>query len=53
MVLSALQHIFTGLKRTRDQKLSPGLMLLMFLTVHFFQLHFADVEQYFLRPPGL
>ena len=26
MLLSALQHIFAGLKRTRDQKLSSGLM---------------------------
>ena len=25
MLLSALQHIFAGLKRTRDQKLSSGL----------------------------
>ena len=26
VLLSALQHIFAGLKRTRDQKLSSGLM---------------------------
>ena len=50
-----------GLKRTRDQKLSSGLMsgqlslaitglmLLMFMTIHLFQLRFADTEQYFLR----
>ena len=25
MLLSALQHIFAGLKRTRDQKLTSGL----------------------------
>ena len=60
-LLSALLHIFTGLKRTRDQKLSSGLMsgqlslavtglmLLMFMTIHLFQLRFADTEQYFLR----
>ena len=45
-LLSALQHIFAGLKRTRDQKLSSGLMsgqlnlaitglmLLTFMTTH-------------------
>ena len=45
-LLSALQHIFAGLKRTRDQKLSSGLMsgqlnlaitglmLLTFMTIH-------------------
>ena len=26
-----------------------GLMLLMFMTIHLFQLLFADTEQYFLR----
>ena len=61
VLLSALLHIFAGLKRTRDQKLSSGLrsgqlnlaitglMLLMFMTIDFFQLRFADTEQYFLR----
>ena len=61
MLLSASLHIFAGLKRTRDQKLSSelmngklslditGLMLLMFMTIHLFQLRFADAEQYFLR----
>ena len=61
MLLSALLHIFVGLQRTWDQKLSSGLMtgqlnlavtglmLLMFMTVHLFQLRFADIEQYFLR----
>ena len=64
-LLSALQHIFAGLKRTRDQKLSSGLMsghlnlaiagfmLLTFMITQPFQLHFADTEQYFLRHPGL
>ena len=61
VLLCALLHIFVGLKRTRDQKLSSGLMsgqlslaitglmLLMFMTIHLFQLRFADTEQYFLR----
>ena len=61
MLLSALLHIFAGLKRTQDQKLSSGLMsgqlslaitglmLLMFMTIHLSQLRFADTEQYFLR----
>ena len=31
-----------GPKRTWDLKLSPGLMLLMFMTTHFFQFCFAD-----------
>ena len=50
VLLSALLHIFAGLKKTRDQKLSSGLisgqlslaitglMLLMFITFHLFQL---------------
>ena len=61
MLLSALQHIFGGLKKIRDQKLSSGLMscqlslaitglmLLTFITSHLFQSHFAFV---FLRRPG-
>ena len=48
VLLSALLHIFVGLKRTWDQELSSGLMngqlnlaitgsmLLMFMTIHFF-----------------
>eukprot|EP00450_Noctiluca_scintillans_P029453 CAMPEP_0194549464 /NCGR_PEP_ID=MMETSP0253-20130528/95220_1 /TAXON_ID=2966 /ORGANISM="Noctiluca scintillans" /LENGTH=399 /DNA_ID=CAMNT_0039396893 /DNA_START=22 /DNA_END=1219 /DNA_ORIENTATION=- len=63
VLLSALLHIFVGLKRTWDQKLSSGLMsgqlnlaitglmLLTFMTIHLFQFRFADTEQYFLRPP--
>ena len=35
------------LKRTWDQKLSSGL-LLMFMTTHLFQFRFADTEQYWL-----
>ena len=30
-----------------------GFILHTFMTTHAFQLHFADTEQYFLRPPGL
>ena len=35
-----------GLKMTSDQKLSPGLMLLPFMTAHLFQVQFAGNEQY-------
>ena len=31
-----------------DQKLSPGLMLLTFITTHVFQFHFATTERYCL-----
>ena len=63
VLLGALLHIFVGLKRTWDQKLSSGLMsgqldlaitglmFLTFMTIHLFQFRFADTEQYFLRPP--
>ena len=34
-----------GLKKTWDPKLSPGLMLLPFMTAHLFQLQFAGNEQ--------
>ena len=56
VLLNALLHIFAGLKRTRDQKLSSGLMsgqssltifglmLLMFMTIHLSQLRFANTE---------
>ena len=33
-----------GPMRTWDQKLTPGLMLLTFMTVHLFQFHFAVTE---------
>ena len=54
VLLSALLHSTAGLKRTRDQKLSSGLMsgqwslaitglmLLMFMTIHLFQLRIDD-----------
>ena len=63
--MSALSHIFAGLKRTWNKKLSSGqmsgqlnlaitgFMFLTFMTTHPFQVHFADTEQYFLRRPGL
>ena len=65
VLLSASLHIFVGLKRTWDQKLSSGvwsgqlnlaitgLMLLTLMTIHLFQFLFADTEQYFcaLRQP--
>ena len=59
VLLSILSHISASLKRTRDRKLSTGLMgghlklaitglmLLTFMTIHLFQ--FRDTEQYFLR----
>ena len=55
MLLSALLHIFVGLKRTIDQKLSSVLMSgqlnVAIACLMFFQFRFADTEQYFLRPP--
>ena len=65
VLLSASVHIFVGLKRIWDQKLSSGvwsgqlnlaitgLMLLTFMTIHLSQLLFADTEQCFfaLRQP--
>ena len=47
----ALHHIgsfvgpLVGLKRTRDLKWSPDLMLLTFMNTHLFQFCFADTEQ--------
>ena len=46
VLLSALLHIFVGLKRTIDQKLSSVLMSGPFNVASF-----ADTEQYFLRLP--
>ena len=58
--ICAVECVTAGLERTRDQKLSSGLMsgqlslaitglmLLMFLTIHLFQLRFADTEEIFL-----
>merc|ERR1719343_1287789 len=60
ILLSALLHIFVGLKRTWDMKLAliksqglgalnlaiTGLMLLTFMTVHQFQFRFGDTDQF-------
>jgi hypothetical protein len=65
-LLSALLHVFVGLKRTYDMKLTmgvksgqlnlaiSGLMLLTFMSVHLFQYRFGNTEQfgpYYIRPP--
>merc|ERR1712100_430487 len=66
ILLSVLLHVFVGLKRTYDMKLTLGLrsgqlnlavtgvMLLAFMTIHLIQFRFGDTEQfgpYMLRPP--
>ena len=55
VLLSALLHIFVGLKRTTDQKLSSVLMSgplnVAIACLMFFQFRFADTKQYFLSPP--
>merc|ERR1712039_183164 len=66
ILLAVLLHVFVGLKRTYDMKLTlglksgqlnlavSGLMLLTFMTIHLFQFRFGDTEQfgpYYLRPP--
>ncbi|KAL9139005.1 succinate dehydrogenaase [Amphidinium carterae] len=66
ILLSVLLHVFVGLKRTWDMKLSmgfksgalnlavTGLALLAFMTIHLFQFRFGDTAQfgpYMLRPP--
>merc|ERR1712032_1615367 len=66
VLLAALLHVFVGLKRTYDMKLTmgvksgalnlaiTGLMLLTFMTIHLFQFRFGDTDQfgpYFVRPP--
>merc|ERR1712187_472203 len=64
--LSVLLHVFVGLKRTWDMKLTmgiksgqlnlaiTGLCLLAFMTVHLFQFRFGDTDQfgpYYVNPP--
>merc|ERR1719343_579659 len=64
--LSVLLHVFVGLKRTWDMKLTmgiksgqlnlaiTGLCLLAFMTIHLFQFRFGDTNQfgaYFVHPP--
>jgi len=66
ILLSVLLHVFAGLKRTYDMKLTlglrsgqlnlavTGLMLLAFMTIHLVQFRFGDTEKfgpYMLRPP--
>jgi len=66
ILLSALLHVFVGLKRTWDIKLKNGIlggklselnlaisgvMLLTFMTIHLFQFRFGDTQSYFIRPP--
>merc|ERR1711985_125475 len=66
ILLSVILHVFVGLKRTYDMKLTMGLrsgalnlavtgvMLLAFMTIHLVQFRFGDTEQfgpYMLRPP--
>lgn len=66
IILCAMLHVFVGLKRTYDMKLSmgigsgqlnlaiSGLMLLTFMTIHLWQFRFGDTGifgPYLLRPP--
>merc|ERR1711959_302763 len=65
ILLSAVLHIFVGLKRSWDKKgmiktagMFPtmnlavsGVMLGTFMTIHLFQFRFGDPHQYFIRPP--
>lgn len=62
-LLSALLHVFVGLKRTWDMKLKmgvfsgqlnlamTGVLLLTFMTIHLFQFRFGETEKYFVVPP--
>merc|ERR1712003_558890 len=66
IMLSILLHVFVGLKRTWDMKLTmgiksgqlnlaiTGLCLLAFMTIHLFQFRFGDTDQfgpYYVNPP--
>merc|ERR1712032_1312177 len=63
VLLAALLHVFVGLKRTWDMKLTmgfcsrqldlvvSGLMLLTFMTIHLFQFRVGETEPYWIRPP--
>jgi len=67
ILLSALLHVFVGLRRTWDKrtlafgptgKVFPtmnlgltGVILLTFMTIHLFQFRFGITYQYWLRPP--
>jgi len=64
VLLSAVLHVFVGLKRTWDINLKPGalqagklnlavtgLALLTFMTIHLFQFRFGATQPYLVRPP--
>merc|ERR1719399_334161 len=65
IILSAMLHVFVGLRRTWDKKkmaasagIFPtmnlaitGLILGTFMTIHLFQFRFGVTHQYFIRPP--
>merc|ERR1712032_54650 len=63
VLLAALLHVFVGLKRTWDMKLTmglksgqlnlavTGLSLLTFMTIHLFQFRFGATDPYWIRPP--
>merc|ERR1712146_422073 len=63
VLLSALLHVFVGLKRTWDINLNygvksgklnlaiTGLALLTFMTIHLFQFRFGATQPYLVRPP--
>merc|ERR1719158_1357687 len=65
ILLSALLHMFVGVKRSFDKKgmiktagvfptmnlAITGLILGTFMTIHLFQFRFGITHQYFIRPP--
>jgi len=67
ILLSALLHMFVGVKRSLDKKgmiktagMFPtmnlalsGVMLGTFMTIHLFQFRFGATHQYWLRPPPM
>jgi len=67
IILSAMLHMFVGLRRTWDKKsmaaksgLFPtmnlglsGVVLGTFMTIHLFQFRFGDTLQYYIRPPPM
>jgi len=68
ILLSALLHVFVGVKRSLDKKSMikscgavfetmklaiTGLLLGTFMTIHLFQFRFGDTHQYYIRPPPM
>merc|ERR1740117_302770 len=67
ILLSAMLHMFVGIKRSWDKKgmaksagIFPtmnlavsGVMLGTFMTIHLFQFRFGATHQFFLRPPPM